>query len=209
MPKSFVHTPLLAFAEAGRVEAGVDEAGRGCYAGPVYAAAVVLPPDFFHPMLTDSKQLSAEQRNTLRPIIEKEAISWAVGIASVETIDATNILRATFTAMHQAIAGLRVAPAFLLIDGNRFVPYPGIRHACVVKGDSTYASIAAASILAKTHRDAHMEQLHAAYPQYGWLRNKGYGTADHRRAIDQYGLCEHHRKSFAIAPAEAQPLFLP
>lgn len=207
MPKSLVHTPLLPCAEAGRLEAGVDEAGRGCYAGPVYAAAVVLPPDFFHPLLTDSKQLSAEQRNVLRPIIEKEALSWAVGVAGVAAIDATNILRATFAAMHQAIARLHRVPEFLLIDGNRFVPYPGIRHACVVKGDATYASIAAASILAKTHRDAYMQALHAAYPHYGWERNKGYGTADHRQAIAQYGLCEHHRRSFAIAPA-AVPVLL-
>jgi ribonuclease HII len=182
----------------GRLEAGIDEAGRGCYAGPVCAAAVVLPAHFFHPLLNDSKKLTEAGRQLLRPIVEAEALAWAVGWASVEEIDRLNILQASFLAMHRAIVALRPQPQFLLIDGNRFAPYHGIGHACVVGGDGRYTSIAAASILAKTHRDALVQTLHAEYPQYGWNKNKTYGTAAHRAAIAQHGLCPHHRKSFKI-----------
>ncbi len=183
-------------------EAGCDEAGRGCYAGPVFAAAVILPKDFHHPILNDSKQLKEKQRDQLRPIIEKEAISWAVTFVSCEEIDKINILKASWKAMHLAIEQLKVKPELLLIDGNRFTPFQDIPHECIVKGDGLYASIAAASILAKTYRDEYMMKLHHQYPQYGWSKNKGYGTAEHRNAIEQYGLCEHHRKSFNILPQQ-------
>ncbi len=180
------------------IEAGCDEAGRGCYAGPVFAAAVILPKTFFHPLLNDSKQLSVLQRNLLRPIIEKEAITYAIAMVSNEEIDKINILQASFKAMHLAINKLEVKPQLLLIDGNRFVPYQSIPHKCIIKGDGLYASIAAASVLAKTHRDDYMTKLHEKHPQYKWSKNKGYGTKEHREAIQQYGLCEHHRKSFRI-----------
>ncbi|HNP54122.1 MAG TPA: ribonuclease HII [Ferruginibacter sp.] len=193
---------LLPFHEANRIEAGIDEAGRGCYAGPVFAAAVILPADFHHPLLNDSKQLNEKQRELLRPIIEAESISWSVAQASETIIDEINILQATYQAMHTAIRELSIPPDTLLIDGNRFKPYPGIPHQCFVKGDGRYASIAAASILAKTHRDAYMLNLHNRYPHYGWDQNKGYGTAQHREAIEQYGLCAAHRKSFRIVPAQ-------
>lgn len=193
---------LLPFHETDRLEAGVDEAGRGCYAGPVFAAAVILPPDFHHPLLNDSKQLNEKQRELLRPLIERESIAWAVAQVSESTIDEINILQATYKAMHGAIGQLKTIPDVLLIDGNRFKPYPGIPHYCFVKGDGRFASIAAASILAKTHRDACMLELHARFPQYGWHQNKGYGTAQHREAIEQHGICIVHRKSFRIVPAE-------
>lgn len=180
------------------MEAGIDEAGRGCYAGPVFAAAVILPAHFSHPLLNDSKQLKETERNLLRPIIEKEAIAWNVQSVDQYEIDRINILQATYKAMHAAVGNLLPQPELLLVDGNRFKPYFGIAHSCFVKGDGTYASIAAASILAKTHRDAYMEQLHLAYPQYDWKKNKGYGTLSHRKAIAEHGLCEHHRKSFDI-----------
>ncbi len=183
-------------------EAGCDEAGRGCYAGPVVAAAVILPKDFHHPILNDSKQLKEKQRDQLRPIIEKEAISWAVAFVSCDEIDKINILKASWKAMHLAIEQLKVKPELLLIDGNRFTPFQNIPHQCIVKGDGLYASIAAASVLAKTYRDEYMMKLHHQYPQYGWSKNKGYGTAEHRNAIEQYGLCEHHRKSFNILPQQ-------
>lgn len=183
-------------------EAGCDEAGRGCYAGPVFAAAVILPIDFYHPLLNDSKQLNEKQRTLLRPIIEKEAVSWAVASISSEEIDQINILKASFKAMHGAIEKLSPSPELLLIDGNRFTAYRDIPHHCIIKGDGIYASIAAASILAKTYRDEWMLHLHEQYPQYGWQNNKGYGTAEHRKAIEQYGLCEHHRKSFHILPQQ-------
>jgi ribonuclease HII len=189
----FLHTHLL--------EAGLDEAGRGCYAGPVFAAAVILPRDFYHPMLNDSKQLNEKQRELLRLVVEKESIAFAVASADNDTIDKINILQASFTAMHLSIDALKTRPEFLLIDGNRFRSYAGIPHQCIIKGDGKYASIAAASILAKTYRDAFMQQIHAAFPYYGWDKNKGYGTALHRKAIEQYGLCCHHRKSFNIQPA--------
>lgn len=183
-------------------EAGCDEAGRGCYAGPVFAAAVILPIDFYHPLLNDSKQLNEKQRTLLRPIIEEEAVSWAVASISSEEIDQINILKASFKAMHGAIEKLSPSPELLLIDGNRFTAYRDIPHHCIIKGDGIYASIAAASILAKTYRDEWMLHLHEQYPQYGWQNNKGYGTAEHRKAIEQYGLCEHHRKSFHILPQQ-------
>jgi ribonuclease HII len=192
---------LASFLHKDLTEAGLDEAGRGCYAGPVFAAAVILPKDFYHPLLNDSKQLNEKQRDLLRPIIEKESIAFAVASVDNETIDKINILQASFNAMHLSIADLNTVPEFLLIDGNQFKPYPDIPHQCIIKGDGKYASIAAASILAKTYRDEFMQQIHAAFPQYGWDKNKGYGTASHRKGIDAFGLCNHHRKSFNIQPA--------
>lgn len=176
----------------------MDEAGRGCYAGPVVAAAVILPRDFFHPMLNDSKQLREKDRYALRPVIEAQAIAWSYAVVSNLEIDRMNILQATYKAMHQAVLALATPPQMLLIDGNRFRPLQGIAHQCIIGGDGSYASIAAASIIAKTYRDDLMRQLHTLYPHYGWEVNKGYGTALHRKAIEQYGLCEHHRHSFAI-----------
>lgn len=195
---------LQSFFQTQVTEAGCDEAGRGCYAGPVFAAAVILPKDFHHPILNDSKQLNEKQRESLRPIIEKEAIGWAVAAVGVAEIDKINILKASWKAMHLAIAQLQLLPELLLIDGNRFTPFKNISHHCIVKGDGIYASIAAASVLAKTHRDEYMLTLHQQYPQYGWRNNKGYGTAEHRKAIAQYGLCEHHRKSFNILPQQLE-----
>lgn len=183
------------------IEAGCDEVGRGCYAGPVYAAAVILPKNFYHPLLNDSKKVSASNRELLRTIIEQESIAYAVASVEVVEIDAINILNASFKAMHLAIDQLSRIPSLLLIDGNKFKPYKKINHHCIVKGDSIYASIAAASILAKTYRDEYMQALHQQFPYYYWNKNKGYGTAEHRNAIEQYGLCVHHRKSFNIQPA--------
>lgn len=191
---------LAPFFHSHLIEAGLDEAGRGCYAGPVFAAAVILPKDFHHPLLNDSKLLQEKERDLLRPIIEKESISFSVVMVDNDTIDKINILQASFTAMHLSIDQLKVLPEFLLIDGNRFKPYLNIRHQCIVKGDGKYASIAAASILAKTYRDEFMQKIHASFPHYGWDRNKGYGTEVHRKAIDEFGLCTHHRKSFNILP---------
>ena len=181
-------------------EAGSDEAGRGCYAGPVFAAAVILPPDFYHPLLNDSKQVPAKQRALLKKVIESSAISWAVASIDNNEIDQINILKASYKAMHIAIAQLKPKPELLLIDGNRFIPYKKIPHHCIIKGDGKFASIAAASILAKTCRDAYMQQLHEEFPQYGWDKNKGYGTLIHRKAIEKYGLCKYHRKSYNIQP---------
>lgn len=183
---------------AGRVEAGCDEAGRGCLAGPVYAAAVILPPDFSNPRIDDSKKLSERTREKLRELIEKEALAFAVGIATVEEIDRINILNASILAMHRAVEQLDPEPGFLLIDGNRFKPYREIPHSCIIKGDGIYASIAAASILAKTYRDEHMKSLHSLYPVYGWVRNKGYPTLEHRLSILESGPSKHHRRSFRI-----------
>lgn len=197
---------LAAFYQDQLLEAGSDEAGRGCYAGPVFAAAVILPKDFHHPLLNDSKQLSAGQRELLRPVIESAAISYAVASVDNEEIDRINILKASYKAMHLAIEQLRPTPELLLIDGNRFIPYRQIPHHCIVKGDGKYASIAAASILAKTYRDAHMLELHKEFPQYGWDKNKGYGTLTHRKAIEQYHLTKYHRKSYNIEPKQ-QDLF--
>jgi len=183
-------------------EAGCDEAGRGCYAGPVFAAAVILPEDFYHPLLNDSKQVKEKQRNELRKVIEENAIAFGVGMVSHTEIDQINILKSSFKAMHLAIDQLKIKPQFLLIDGNRFIPYKKIKHQCIVKGDAIYASIAAASILAKTYRDDWMMNLHNGFPQYNWKKNKGYGTAEHRKAIEEFGLCQYHRKSFNILPNE-------
>lgn len=189
---------LSLFYQTELPEAGVDEAGRGCYAGPVFAAAVILPEGFYHPLLNDSKQVTAKQRALLKEVIETQALSWAVASVDNEEIDRINILQASFKAMHLAIAQLTPAPELLLIDGNRFKPYAQTPHQCIIKGDSKLASIAAASILAKTYRDAYLLELHKEFPQYGWDKNKGYGTAVHRKAIEQYGLCKYHRKSYRI-----------
>jgi ribonuclease HII len=179
-------------------EAGCDEAGRGCYAGPVFAAAVILRKDFSHPFLNDSKQLTEAQRNELRPIIEKEAVCYSVASVCNEEIDRINILKASFKAMHLALDKLKKQPKYLLIDGNRFTPYKDVKHKCIIKGDSLYASIAAASVLAKTYRDEYMKNLHLEFPLYNWNSNKGYGTAEHRTAIEAHGLCKYHRMSFNI-----------
>lgn len=187
---------LGAYQLKGVLEAGCDEAGRGCLAGPVVAAAVILPPRVRIPGLDDSKKLTHDKREVLRPLIEQRALAWAIAAVSPEEIDAINILQASFRAMHLAIAALTIVPAHLLIDGNRFVAYPGIPHTCHIKGDCRFRSIAAASILAKTHRDALMLELHTQHPGYNWAVNKGYPTADHRAAIGRFGLTSIHRKSF-------------
>jgi len=178
------------------IEAGCDEAGRGCLAGSVFAAAVILPPDFHHPLLNDSKQMSARNRDTLRAIIEREAVAWAVAEIPAGRIDEINILNASFEGMNTAIRQLSVAPQFIAVDGNRFRTQLTLPYACIVKGDGKYADIAAASVLAKTHRDEYMMRLHEEYPQYGWDRNKGYPTREHRLAIRRYGLTPYHRLSF-------------
>lgn len=193
---------LFPFCQDKLTEAGCDEAGRGCYAGPVFAAAVILPKDFHHPLLNDSKQLSEKLRDELRPVIEKEAISFAVASIDNEEIDQINILKASFKAMHLALDKLNRRPQLLLIDGNRFTKYKKTPHRCFVKGDGRFTSIAAASILAKTYRDEWMQQLHKEFPQYGWDQNKGYGTLIHRKAIEEYGLCKYHRKSFRLIPSQ-------
>lgn len=195
---------LLPYMEAGRIEAGCDEAGRGCLAGAVYAAAVILPPDFHNDELNDSKQLSERRRYALRPIIEAEAVAWAIGVVTPEEIDRINILKASFLAMHRAIEQLKVRPEHLLIDGNRFTPYPGIGHTTVVKGDGKYLSIAAASVLAKTYRDDYMNRLATEYPEYAWDVNKGYPTKAHREAIRQYGITPYHRKTFRLLPQQLE-----
>ncbi len=193
---------LLPFYQTIHIEAGLDEAGRGCYAGPVFAAAVVLPADFHHPLLNDSKQLKEHQRDLLRPIIENESIAFAVASIDNDEIDLINILQASYKAMHNAINHLTTKPGLLLIDGNRFKSYANIPHECIIKGDGKYTSIAAASILAKTYRDEYMQQLHKEFPQYGWDQNKAYGTAVHRTAIENFGICKYHRKSFNILPGQ-------
>lgn len=193
---------LLAYYQENLIEAGCDEAGRGCYAGPVFAAAVILPRDFYHPLLNDSKKVSEKNRLILRDVIEKNALAWAVAKIEHDEIDKINILKASIKAMHLAIKQLETKPEFLLIDGNRFQKYLQIPHQCIIKGDGKFASIAAASILAKTHRDAYMKKLHKKFPAYNWASNKGYGTLDHRNAIAEIGLCKYHRKSFAILPKE-------
>ena len=179
-------------------EAGTDEAGRGCLAGPVTAAAVILPEDFYHPLLNDSKQMTEKQRNELRPIIEEQAISYAVVHVSPQRIDQINILNASIEAMQQALDKLTQTPEFIVVDGNRFKPYKEIPYSCQVKGDGHFMRIAAASVLAKTHRDAYMEELHKQYPMYHWDKNKGYPTGEHRAAILEYGSCEYHRKTFQL-----------
>ena len=192
---------LAPFHTPGLLEAGCDEAGRGCLAGPVVAAAVILPPRVRLPGLDDSKKLTAAGRERLRPLIEQHALAWSVGIATVEEIDRINILQAAFLAMHRAIAGLRMRPGHVLVDGNRFNPFEDIPYQCIIQGDGKYRSIAAASVLAKTHRDALMAGLHEQHPAYRWHLNQGYPTADHRAAIAQHGPCVHHRTSFALLPA--------
>ena len=178
------------------LEAGCDEAGRGCLAGSVFAAAVILPPDFYHPLLNDSKQMTERQRNILREVIEREAVAWSVAEVTAARIDEINILKASIEGMNIAATELKVAPAFLAIDGNRFISHCGLPFQCIVKGDGKYANIAAASVLAKTHRDEYMMRLHEEFPQYGWDSNKGYPTKAHRLAIREYGLTPYHRLSF-------------
>jgi ribonuclease HII len=193
---------LLNAYQENLLEAGCDEAGRGCYAGPVYAAAVILPRDFYHPLMNDSKKLTEKQRQELEPIIKANAIAWAVAAQSAAEIDSSNILKASIKCMHLALDQLKKRPQFIAVDGNRFYAYKKIPHQTIVKGDGQYAHIAAASILAKTARDAYMEAAHLQYPNYGWDKNKGYGTAIHRTAIEKHGLCFEHRKSFNILPPQ-------
>lgn len=189
------------------IEAGCDEAGRGCLAGPVVAAAVILPKNFFHPLLNDSKQLTEKERVLLAPIIKEAAIDWKIGICDNHEIDAINILKASFKAMHKAVDQMKKKPGLLLIDGNRFYKYPRIPHICIVKGDAKFMSIAAASVLAKTYRDDLMQKLHTEFPVYNWEQNKGYPTKDHRRAIAQFGSTNYHRKTFRLLPENEASLF--
>jgi ribonuclease HII len=189
---------LKLFYQTNLVEAGCDEAGRGCLAGPVFAAAVILPEGFYHEKLNDSKQVTEEDRYELREFIEKNAISYQVASVDHEEIDRINILNASFKAMHLAIEKLSIKAKFLIIDGNRFTKYKRVPHQCIIKGDSEYASIAAASILAKTYRDDFMRNLHPDFPQYKWITNKGYATAEHRKAIEEFGLTPYHRRSFSL-----------
>ena len=182
----------------GKIEAGCDEAGRGCLAGSVYAAAVILPDGYQNELLNDSKQLSEKKRYQLREIIERDAVAWAVGIVTPEEIDQINILNASILAMHRALDQLKVRPEAIIVDGNRFKPYKKLPHTTIVKGDGKYLAIAAASILAKTYRDDYMNQLAEEYPQYDWLSNKGYPTRKHREAIKQYGITPYHRKSYNL-----------
>lgn len=198
MKKNKRNETLALYMHDNTIEAGLDEAGRGCLSGPVFAAAVILAPDFKCDALNDSKQLSEKQRNELRKIIEKNAAHYAVAYCTPKEIDKVNILWASIEAMHRAIAKLKKAPQHLLIDGNRFKPYKNIPHTCVVKGDGKYMSIAAASILAKTYRDEYMKKLHNKFPQYDWHKNKGYPTRAHREAIKKFGITPHHRKSFSL-----------
>lgn len=190
--------------QAGRVEAGCDEAGRGCLAGPVFAAAVILPTDFEDERINDSKKLNAQQRQNARKIVEENALAWAVAQYSPAEIDEHNIFRSSYFAMHRAIDALSIRPEFLLIDGKFFIDYPGLEHECVIKGDGKYMSIAAAGILAKTHRDDHMRKLHDKFPHYHWITNQGYPTKAHREAIKQYGATVHHRQSFRLLPHDEQ-----
>ena len=190
---------LKPFLQEGRIEAGCDEAGRGCLAGPVACAAVILPQGWSHPLLNDSKQLSEKQRDLLRPIIEREAVAWCVVMVEAGEIDRINILNASILGMQRAVSGLSVKPEHILVDGNRFKPHPdGIPHTTIVHGDALYTSIAAASVLAKTHRDELMKRLAAEYPQYDWAKNKAYPTKAHRAAIAEHGPCPQHRRSFKL-----------
>ena len=195
---------LANFYQTELLEAGCDEAGRGCLAGAVFAAAVMLPPDFHHPLLNDSKQMTERQRELLRPIIEREAVAWAVEEIPAARIDEINILNASIEGMNLAARRLDPRPQFLAVDGNRFKPLAGIPFACIVKGDGKVADIAAASVLAKTHRDEYMRRLDAEYPQYGWAKNKGYPTRDHRLAVRQYGLSPYHRLTFTPCTAQLE-----
>lgn len=189
---------LLSFYQNELLEAGCDEAGRGCLAGPVFAAAVILPRNFSHPVLTDSKQLTEKERFSLREFIEREAIAFAVARVEHDEIDRINILNASFLAMHKAVELLKTSPQFLIIDGNRFKSYRDIPHECIIQGDGKYFSIAAASILAKTYRDDYMCDISKEYPQYGWAKNKGYATVKHREAVITFGMSPYHRKTFRI-----------
>jgi ribonuclease HII len=188
---------LKLFLLEGRIEAGCDEAGRGCLAGPVFAAAVILPADFHNELLNDSKKLTEKQRYALRPVIEEQALAFAVGIVDNHEIDRINILNASFLAMHRAIDQLILKPDYLLIDGNRFKPYSGIPHTCIIQGDGKYMPIAAASILAKTYRDDYMNSIHLEFPRYDWQKNKGYPTLHHRTKVRETGISPYHRLSFA------------
>jgi len=199
---------LLPYLNKGVIEAGCDEAGRGCLAGPVFAAAVILPPDFSNELLNDSKKLTERQRYELRPIIEREAIAWAVGVCDNHEIDQMNILRCSIEAMHRAVRALKVRPEHLLIDGNRFYKFGDLPHTTIVKGDGKMMSIAAASVLAKTYRDDFMMQIDTEFPAYNWKVNKGYPTQDHRKAIAQVGPCKYHRMSFRLLPEEDTQLRL-
>jgi ribonuclease HII len=198
---------LLSNYHINTIEAGCDEAGRGCLAGPVVAAAVILPNDFHHPLLDDSKKLTEKQRDMLRPVIESEAISFAVSFISPQEIDKINILNASILGMHKAIDQLTVRPELLLIDGNRFKPYESIEHVCIIKGDGKFKSIAAASVLAKTYRDEYMMELHTEFPAYNWKKNKGYPTKDHREAIQLNGETPHHRLTFRLLSESQLTLF--
>jgi ribonuclease HII len=189
---------LKKFFQKNLIESGCDEAGRGCLAGPVYAAAVILPINFKNKLLNDSKQLTEEERYSLRPLIEEKAIAWSVASATHEEIDTINILNASFLAMHRAIENLKIEPELLLIDGNRFKTYPSLEHKCIIGGDGIYMSIAAASILAKTYRDDYMKSLHDQYPIYSWNTNKGYATIEHRTAIIDHGFSPFHRRTFRV-----------
>lgn len=198
---------LLPHYYTGMIEAGCDEAGRGCLAGSVYAAAVILPDNYHNDLLNDSKQLSAKQRYTLRKQIEHDAISWALGIVTAKEIDELNILRASILAMHRAIDGLKVRPQALIIDGNRFTRYQDLPHTTIVKGDGKYLAIAAASVLAKTYRDDYMKELHTQYPYYGWNHNAGYPTKEHRQGIAEHGPSPYHRMTFTLLPPQQLELF--
>lgn len=198
---------LLSYFDENKLEAGCDEAGRGCLAGPVVAAAVILPKDFHHPLLYDSKQISEKTRELLRPIIETEAITFGVSFITPEEIDAINILKASFLGMHRAVDQLVQKPELLLIDGNRFNPYPEIPHVCIIKGDGKYLNIAAASVLAKTYRDEYMEKLGLEFPEYNWKKNKGYPTIAHREAIFKFGPTIHHRQTFTLLKDNQFSLF--
>jgi ribonuclease HII len=196
---------LKKFFRKNIAEAGCDEAGRGCLAGPVFAAAVRLPKKFFHPLLNDSKQMTEEARDLLRPVIEKEAIAWAVAQVSQQVIDEMNILQASILAMHQALDQFAEIPELILVDGNYFKAYKTVPHKCIIKGDEKFTSIAAASVLAKTHRDEYMKKLHPFFPHYNWQQNKGYATEEHRTQILFHGICEHHRKTFRMTNDEELP----
>ncbi|MGI8597823.1 MAG: ribonuclease HII [Chitinophagaceae bacterium] len=195
---------LQTFFQHELTEAGCDEAGRGCLAGPVFAAAVVLPKGFFHPLLNDSKQLTEAERNELRPFIQENAVSWAVASLCNKQIDRINILRASFKSMHLALKKLTVEPQLILVDGNRFVKFKRIPHKCIIQGDGIYASIAAASVLAKTYRDDYMKELHLKYPKYNWVQNKGYCTKEHQKALEIHGPCRYHRRSFRLDYSQAE-----
>lgn len=202
-----MNNKLLPYLTKNRIEAGCDEAGRGCLSGPVVAAAVILPKSFTNELLNDSKKLTEAKRKLLRPIIEKEAIAYGVAFVDEQEIDQINILNASFLAMHRSIDQLSEKPELLLIDGNRFNPYKEVEHQCIVKGDGKYLSIAAASVLAKTYRDDYMEKIHAEFPMYDWINNKGYPTAKHRQGIKDHGDCKYHRKSFTLLAPEQLTIF--